>query len=468
VRLPLRTALAVVLSVVIVFFLALFVPPLVAGKEYYAKGHGRGEAIAAAERFAAEAAEGGDLESLVGSYADAYPSMDFELLTSDLVVLAASSPGPPRYDIARIAARLESEFDRDEDSQSFLKKLPGSGPAAFLLLRLRSPFYISFSRQAVIFLSRSLVVVFLLALLVFGLALAAFSLPFARRVSRLARAISSYAPGAPMGRLALAARKRDETGEIAVAFTEMASRLADAERGRRDEESARRAEEAEWRVSVANLSHDLRTPLSSVLGYSEILVSGAYSGDEERRRYEGIIHAKSVYMTGLLDSLLEYARLGNPGPEEEAEGFDLCELARSVVIEYLDEAERRGLAVDAAIPGDAILVRARLGALSRAVRNLLDNAIKYGYGGGRLEVRLSLESSQSRLEIRDFGPGIPEAERERVFERHYRVDPAVGSLSGGLGLPIARAIARREGGDVFLESPADGGCRFVLLLPYIR
>ena len=179
--------------------------------------------------------------------------------------------------------------------------------------------------------------------------------------------------------------------------------------------------------------------------------SEAYAGEEERGRYEGIIHAKARYMAGLLDSLLDYARLGSPDPEEEAEDFDLCELARSVVIEYLDEAERRGLAIEADIPGEAILVRAREKALSRVLRNLLDNALAYGLSGQGLEVRLSAEENISRLELRDYGPGIAEAERERIFERHYRIDQARGSLIGGLGLglPIARAIARREGGGCY-------------------
>jgi signal transduction histidine kinase len=463
VKLPLRAFLAVAVSVVIVFFLALYLPPLIVGKESYEKGHLRGEALAAVGRLAAEMGSGGNAESLLPSYARLHPAMDFELLSSDLRVLYSTRPGPERYSLAQLASRLESEWEDESDSQSYLRELGGGGEAAYLLARLNSPFYLSLSRPALIFISQALLVLLLLALLVFGLVLAAFSLPFARRVSRLARAISSYAPGS----LPLPERSRDETGEIARAFNGMSSRLSSAEKARSEEESARRREEEEWRASVANLSHDLRTPLASVLGYSESLVSEAYAGEEERRRYEEIIHAKASYMAGLLDSLLEYARLGSSGPEAEAKDFDLCELARSVVIEYLDEAERRGLAIDADIPGEAILVHARSEALSRVLRNLLDNALAYGLSGQGLEVRLRAGQGMSRLELRDFGPGIKESEREKIFERHYRVDPARSSQTGGLGLglPIARAIARREGGDVILESPFDGGCRFVLLLP---
>lgn len=470
-RLPLRASLVVAVSAVLALILALYVPPKLIGKEEYARGHGRGDALRAASAFvkeasAADSAPAADsAANLLPAYAAAYPEMDFELLDEGLRVLASTHPGPSRYSLGELASRLEGTIGDSDDSESYLRELSGSGDARYLLVRLKSPFYVSFTRRASQFLAKGLAVAMVLTLLVFGIVLAAFSLPFARRVSRLARAISSYSPGSAL----LPERSRDETGEIARAFNAMSSRLALAEKARGEEEAARRREEEEWRSSVANLSHDLRTPLASVLGYSESLVSEAYAGEEERRRYEEIIHAKARYMAGLLDSLLEFARLDSPGPESSAEDFDLCELARSVVIEYLDEAERRGLAIEADIPGEPILVRARREALSRVLRNLLDNALKYGPSGRGLEVRLRADQGRSRLELRDFGPGIAASEREKIFERHYRVDPARGSRTGGLGLglPIARAIARREGGDVILESPPDGGCCFVLLLPTI-
>lgn len=469
-KLPLRASLAVALSLLIALVLSAFVPPLVLGKEGYARGHGRGDALGAMREFAAEAADEGRAAGLVPLYAARYPDMDFELLSSDLRVIASSRQGKERYtvgELARLFGAADPAAVDEEDADAFLKELDGVRDGAYLLARLGAPFRISLTRQAIDFLGKGLVVAMALALLVFALALAAFSLPFARRVSRLARAISAWEPGSPP----LAVGGRDESAEIAGAFNQMAAGLAAAEAGRLREEEARRREEESWRASVASLSHDLRTPLASVVGYSESLISFAFSDEEERLRYESIIHAKALYMARLLDSLLAYARLAPPPAEADAEELELCELLRSVVIEYLDEAERRGLEVVADIPDEGLLLRAEAGGVSRILRNLLDNALNYASSGQALEISLRAAPGPgfglARLELRDFGPGIPEAAREKVFERYYRGDPADGDrpVGLGLGLPIARAIARREGGELSLESPEGGGCRFILILP---
>lgn len=473
-RLPLRASLAVVLSAALALILATFIPPFVIGKEAYAKGHGRSDALAAAAAFSVDAKSEGLAAGLLPAYASRYPNMDFELLSSELRVVASSRPGPSRYTLAQLIERLSSDRAGEEDAELFFRELSGASDASYLLVRLRSPFSISLTRPAIEFIGRALLVVVALALLVFALVLAAFSLPYARRVSRLAAAIVAYEPGSPP----IASKGGDETTVIAEAFNEMAVRLAAAQESRRleeqalrREEEARREEELQWRSSVANLSHDLRTPLASVLAYSESLERSAYSGEEERSRYEAIIHAKALYMTGLLDSLLEYARLGVPSRAEESAEIDLCELARGIVIEYLDEAERRGLSVEAEIPEGPILVRARPEGISRALRNLMDNALTYGSSKRPLEVGLEKgplgAQGAAALSVRDYGPGISEGERERVFERYYRVDRGRGSETGGLGLglTIARAIARAEGGELTLENPEGGGCRFILTLP---
>jgi len=463
-KLPARAALSAFLSALIVLLLVFFLPPLILDKAALF-GHNRGQASAVAASFADELAAGGEGRALVESYGRRYPYLDFELLDSSLAVLAASRPGPGRYSLGELAARLGSGWTAREDAQTLFRELapadtaaPASGeravaPApAFLLLRLRSPFYLSFSREAGRFLSRAFLSALLLALAVFAAVLAAFSLPFARRVSLLSRRISSFVPGGEP----LVESARDETGTIARAFNQMAGRLAASE------EERRRKGEA-WRTTVASISHDLRTPLTSVIGYSETLVSGAYSGEEERLRYEEIIHAKATYMEGLLEGLLEEARPGGAQRGSAVEEVDLAELSRSIVIEYLDEAERAGFAVEADIPDSGPCLSLDGEALSRALRNLFDNAIRYA-GGGRLVFSLSEAEGFVRLSLRDFGPGLSGPEAELAFEP-YRRGPGAAGEGLGLGLPTARSLVRALGGELRLEAPEGGGCLFAIELP---
>jgi signal transduction histidine kinase len=455
-RLPARAALSVFLSALIVLLLAFFLPPLVVDRSALF-GHNRGQALAVADSFAAELEAGGEGRALVESYGRRYPYLDFELLDSGLRVLAASRPGPERYSLGELASRLGSGWTAREDAQTIFKELsPAAAPAApgpaYLLLRLRSPFYLSFSHEAGRFLSRAFLWALLLALAVFAAVLAAFSLPFARRVSLLARRISAFVPGGE----ALPEAARDETGTIARAFNQMAGRLAASEEERRLKGEA-------WRATVASISHDLRTPLTAVIGYSETLVSGSYSGEEERLRYEEIIHAKATYMEGLLEGLLEESRPGGAKRGSASEETDLAELSRSIVIEYLDEAERSGFSVEAEIPERGPFLSLDREALSRALRNLFDNAIRYA-GGGRLVFGLSEAEGKVRLCLRDFGPGLSGPEAELAFEP-YRRGPGARGEGLGLGLPTARSLVRALGGELRLESPGGGGCLFVIELP---
>lgn len=465
-RLPARAALSVFLSALIVLLLAFFLPPLVVDRSALF-GHNRVQALAVADSFAAELEAGGEGGALVESYARRYPYLDFELLDPGLGVLAASRPGPERYSLGQLAGRLGSGWTAREDAQTLFKELsptlagapanataraPGAPGPAYLLLRLRSPFYLSFSREAGRFLARAFLWALLLALAIFAAVLAAFSLPFARRVSLLSRRISAFVPGGE----ALVETARDETGSIAHAFNQMAARLAASEEERRLKGEA-------WRATVASISHDLRTPLTAVIGYSETLVSGSYSGEEERLRYEEIIHAKATYMEGLLEGLLEESRPGGARRGSTAEETDLAELSRSIVIEYLDEAERSGFSVEAEIPERGLSLSLDREALSRALRNLFDNAIRYA-GGGRLVFGLSEAEGKVSLCLRDFGPGLPGPEAEKAFEP-YRRGPGAPGEGLGLGLPTARSLVRALGGELRLESPEGGGCLFVIELP---
>lgn len=212
-------------------------------------------------------------------------------------------------------------------------------------------------------------------------------------------------------------------------------------------------------------AHELRTPLSVISGYVSLLGDGSLGGPSERwLEVVEILNGKVAELSRLVDSLLVAARLeASPPPDTLAE-HDLVELAS----EALRRAGPRARLLEATVLLDApprtVAVAADAEQVARIVDNLIDNALTYA--GDNPWVRVSV-SEGGRLEVEDTGPGIPEASRERIFERFYRVsDPGRAPQPGtGLGLYIARELAERNGGSLELApSRLGAGARFVLQL----
>jgi len=219
------------------------------------------------------------------------------------------------------------------------------------------------------------------------------------------------------------------------------------------------------REFVANVSHELKTPLTSILGYTETLLQGGLHDEEHRGKFVETIRAQASRLEALVDDLLSLADLERPDAELELKDWDLGELLREMAEPFEDLAARRGLAFELdAAPGTRI--RCDRKRLELAIRNLIDNAIKYTEKGW-VRIHLVPGTSRARISVADSGRGIAPEHLARIFERFYRADQARSRAQGGtgLGLSIVKHAVQLHGGTVGVESEADRGSTFWLELP---
>ena len=254
----------------------------------------------------------------------------------------------------------------------------------------------------------------------------------------------------------------DELTVMAEGFNSMAEKL--------EKQYQEKAElEQKKRELVSIISHDLRTPLSSVMGYAEMLCDGIYESKEEQKQYADIIRRKSVYMEKLLTELLEYSRLEMGTMRLCREKTDLTELVREILIEYYPQIEKNGYELELKIPEYAICGEWDAQRIGRVIRNLIENALKYGMDGKKLTVSVKKEGELAVFGIRDYGRGVSKEELPYMTELFYRGDSARNSRAGGmgLGLYIAEEIIERHGGKFCIKSDRGWGFLVKIILPLI-
>lgn len=218
---------------------------------------------------------------------------------------------------------------------------------------------------------------------------------------------------------------------------------------------------------ISNLSHDLRTPLSSVIGYSEMHKNGIYDNENDKNTYIDIIYRKALYMEKLLAELLEYSRLELGTIHLNKEKMDITELIREILIEYYPEIEKNEYILELEISEKPIIGVWDKEKLGRVIRNLMDNALKYGMDGKKLRISVKEEDDNACVEIEDFGKGIPKSDISHVAEKFYRADSARNSQKGGMGLGlfIVQEIIKLHNGTFRIISDIGQGCKMCIKLP---
>ena len=219
------------------------------------------------------------------------------------------------------------------------------------------------------------------------------------------------------------------------------------------------------REFVANASHELKTPLTSIRGYAETLLTGGLEDEEHRGRFVETIRAQAARLEALVEDLLELADLERPDAALDVKDWDLGQIVREMVSTFEDVATRRGLRIELdARPG----IRARVdrAKIDLALRNLLDNAIKYT-DVGTVTVRIERTASAIRVSVADTGRGIDAEHVPRLFERFYRVDRGRSRALGGtgLGLSIVKHAVSLHAGRVGVESRVGEGSTFWFEFP---
>ena len=219
---------------------------------------------------------------------------------------------------------------------------------------------------------------------------------------------------------------------------------------------------------TANVSHELKTPLTSISGYAELMESGM-AASEDIPRFAGEIRRSAKRLLNLINDILRLSQLDSPEPIMHPEVLDLADITERTAqsLQLLASNNRVTLVLET----QKAIVRADRGMMEELCFNLCDNAIRYNVPGGSVYVRTFYEKEDVVLSVRDTGIGIPKEHRERIFERFYRVDKSRSKATGGtgLGLAIVRHIVEQHEAELSLESePGRGTCitvRFHRFLP---
>lgn len=217
----------------------------------------------------------------------------------------------------------------------------------------------------------------------------------------------------------------------------------------------------------ANVSHELKTPLQSILGYAEIMKNGLVK-DEDKQRFLERIHAEAGNMIELIQNIMELSRLDENKTLDEFEDVDLLKLAQSVTLRLKHKAQTKGVTLN--VNGSSACVCGVQSILSEVLYNLVDNSIKYNKDNGKVDVKVQDGSAEVTVSVSDTGIGIGTADRERVFERFYRADKSHSKEIGGtgLGLSIVKHGVLFHKGRVELESEPGVGTTITFVLPKKR
>ena len=219
------------------------------------------------------------------------------------------------------------------------------------------------------------------------------------------------------------------------------------------------------REFTANVSHELKTPLTSILGTAEILENGLVK-PEDIPHFAGNIHREAERLIGLVNDIIKLSRLDEGGPAGQWETVDLHALAEKVLEQVSAAAERKHVALQ--LEGSHAVARGVPQILEEILYNLCDNAVAYNVEGGRVTVTVADTPGGARVAVADTGVGIPREDQERVFERFYRVDKSRSAGGTGLGLSIVKHGAAYLGARVSLTSQMGRGSTFTVEFPEVE
>ncbi|MEZ5667567.1 MAG: HAMP domain-containing sensor histidine kinase [Alphaproteobacteria bacterium] len=396
-------------------------------------------------------------------------------------ILAFSAPAGrvvrDRVDLAPIAAFLDGsqaypilgDDPRSADGRKVFSAAAIAGPAGpdgYLYVVLGGEAYQSIARMLEDDYVLQLTVAMTAAAAALTLLMGAVAfLLITRRFRRLSAEMRRFGDDrfrrAPASARAPAAARRDEIDALAETFREMADMIS------AQIAMLERADEAR-RTMVANISHDLRTPLATLRGFLEtLMIKGTALDPATRQRYLALASDYAVRLTDRIGELFELSSLEAPSPRLAMQPFSIAELAQDMAGKLADTAGRRGIRFTADIARDTPFVVGDIGLIERVFEKLIENAFRFTPAGGRVTVTVAHAGDSVYAQVEDSGPGIAAADLPHIFDRHYQGDPGRGALGegAGLGLAIAKrivalhrgrigALDRTGGATVYFELPA--------------
>ena len=217
-----------------------------------------------------------------------------------------------------------------------------------------------------------------------------------------------------------------------------------------------------------SIGHDLRTPLSAMQGYIEtLIIKSETMSPEERDKYLRIARKHTVRLGTLIGDLFELSKLDSASVTPNLEAFSLPELVQDIAQEFQLESERKDISLSIDTQSDAAYTMGDIGLIQRVLENLVRNAIRFTPAGGAVTISIAERPEVLKVAVSDNGPGIPDADIPRIFDRFYRSmnGEEARSDSSGLGLAIVKRILDLHGSRITVTSKLDAGTRFEFELP---
>jgi signal transduction histidine kinase len=302
----------------------------------------------------------------------------------------------------------------------------------------------------------------LLFALITGLLLFAY---LTRRLKRLAKAMDSFDMTQTTSRLQSIVRENgqhgDEIDRLAFTFRHLVERIQIQMENLKQADRLRRE-------LVANVSHDLRTPLATLQGYVEtLLLKNKSLSEKERKHHLEIAIQHCQRLSNLVDELFELAKLDSREIEVQSEPFNINELAHDVVQKFNLSAEERQITIQIDHNPQLPFVNADIAMIERVIENLLDNAVRHTSPGGSIRLTLSAQNGDISVRVSDTGCGIAAEDLPHIFDRFYHRDRTQESKTGysGLGLAITKRILELHNKTIIVESKAGSGTTFTFFLP---
>ena len=285
------------------------------------------------------------------------------------------------------------------------------------------------------------------------------------RLKRLANAMDAFRSGVRPAQIKflpqVSSHRADEIDRLGSTFTQMSARIE-------DQMAQLQKADATRRELIANVSHDLRTPLATLQGYIETLLLKEDSlRPEERRSYLQTAIKHCERLNKLVSELLELAKLDSSDIRVEREPFNLCELAYDVVQKFQLKAAEKQISLSTMIEEDPPFVNADIGLIERVLENLIENALQNTPRGGAISLVLTPQNEDVTIQVNDTGCGIPPEELVHIFDRFYQLDKSrkSGQDHSGLGLAITKKILKLHDRSINVASALGSGTTFSFQLP---
>ncbi|API88180.1 two-component sensor histidine kinase [Marinilactibacillus sp. 15R] len=221
-------------------------------------------------------------------------------------------------------------------------------------------------------------------------------------------------------------------------------------------EEERRIEQSKDEL-ITNVSHDIRTPLTSIIGYLGLIEEGRFRSTDELQKYVHTAYQKAKQMKVLVDDLFEYTKVRQTTTPLQCVSFDMIQLIEQLAIDFELEAQSKEVEIIVHSPFERLMMIADTEKLVRVFNNLISNALKYGKGGNIIKIEVDKVDSQANISVKNDGEALPKEAVEQIFERFYRaeISRSQETAGTGLGLAIAQSIIELHGGTITAKSDDD-------------